>query len=281
MPSSLKEKFTKRELPDGLEGKLDHTSFLVNFWEALTSFMSLFMLAVFSIVCEFIAKKTNKPRLMSVIKRFRNITEWNFLLFALFNSYDDITFFTIIELKTLKLDSAAAVFSFLTCMTVFTTAMYILYKLLRITQESLRIYRQTNVDASEIVKQEDDFYKKNSKYQSLFYGYQSSSFLKQGFLLIFIGRIMFCYIIMGGLYYSPVAQSVLLTICSVAMLAYLIKEKATYDRFHLVIIVLFEVLGFIVNLCMLILACIVAKGNVNTGAEESLAKGIAILSLRL
>jgi len=278
MPKSLKNQFESQPLPEALQGKVFHTSFLVNLWESLTSFLSLIVLGVFFVACEFIAKKAKRPVLTTIMRKLRNLTEWNFLLSIFLNCYDDITLYTIIELTTLKLNTFPALVSFLVCLVTCSIGVYVLYKVIRITVDSLKINKQV-ADEKERAKTEDEFCKKYSNYQVVYVGYQNSSFLKQAFLLFFVGKIIVSYVIIGCLYNHPVVQTSLLTVLSLLMIFYLLKEKPTYDKFHLLVLVLFEIFGLIANICMVSLAVLVSKGSTNIPIQENLSKTILICSL--
>jgi len=280
MPKSLKNQYGSGSVPEAFRGKVAHSSFLVNFWESMTSFISLLVLGIFFIVCDFIAKKTNRPTFIAVMGKLRTLTEWNFLLFVFFNCYDDITLYTIIELKTLQLNTFPAVVSFLICLSVCFIGVYMIYKVIKITKDSLKLKRQVfDMNAAKGVDYEDDFCKKYSKYQVVHVGYQNNSFAKQGFLFFYLCKVILSYIIIGCLYNFATIQTGLLTAISFVMLCYLFKERPTYDKFHLIIIISFEVFGFITNLCMLILAILTSEGSSHIAQQEILIKVILIVGL--
>ena len=272
MPLNFKELFQSRSVHFQ---SISNSYFIVNMWESLTSFFSLILLGLFSIVCGYIAKKTQKQTLMLMTQKLKTLFRWNFVLFVLFNSYDDITFYTIIEFQTLKLDSFPAVLSFLTCLLVVGMAGFMLYKVFKITKESLQSHKKV----TDVSSTDKSFNLKYSSYQVLHSGYHNDSFLKQGFLFISTCKTILCYLIIGCLYKFPIVQTSLLTVFSLLVIAYLLKENPTCDRFHLLIMLIFEVLGLMANICLLALAILASQNTTHIVIEERLIKTILVCNL--
>jgi len=60
--------------------------------------------------------------------------------------------------------------------------------------------------------------------------------------------------LIGTLYNYPLVQVTLLALLSFIMIGYLLKERPMYDRFHVLVVALFEFVGLIVNLGLVFLA---------------------------
>jgi len=248
MPQALKAQIPTRPLPTKVfKGKLHHTSFLVNMWETMSTIIILFLLGVALTFIEKLLSKTQFKGLIAVAQRLKTIFKWNFMLLVLFNTYDDITFFTIIEFATLRLDSLMDLLSLLACIGVNILAGSFIYKVFTITKESLKARIPTT-------KQTRPFYQENESYQVLYAGFQDTSFLKQAFLLFYIGKIIISSALIATLSSYPLIQTVLLTVCSFAFLGYLLKERPMCDRFHVLVVGILEFFGLVINICLVILA---------------------------
>jgi len=258
MPFGLKEKIESREIPVVFKGKVFHSSYLVNQWEAIST---LIVVALVGAFIALIDKFVNKVQILgAVIGRLKTIFYWNFMLLVLFNCYDDIIFFTLLELQTLQLDSGFAVLSLLVCVGMNIFAGFILYKVYEITKEAIRSRRETN-----------------KKYQVLYAGFQDNSFLSQGYLLFYIGRVIIGAFLIGTLYNYPLIQTILLTLLSFAMLGYLLKERPMYDRFHVLVIAVFEFVGLIVNLGLLFSAVFSFKNDDDRESNISLQIRLSLM----
>ena len=205
------------------------------------------------------------------------MTRWNFLLIIVFNTYDDMTLFAIFELQTLHLNSFIAVISFVVCMLITLTSIYFLVKLYRIS----RILTQCTSDVVPIVhessmKKVQEFDERWSSYQVFYSGYKSSSFLKQSCLLLQTLRIIFYYLIVALLYDYPLAQSVLLTVVSLIMLSYFIKQKPFKDNFNLFVTLIFELLILVVNFCLFSLALLDMSNKLTHSTQILLSEIIVI-----
>ena len=96
--------------------------------------MSIYLILIAFGFCvsfvELVAKKywLKKTVLIAIIRRIRIIARWNLFLFTLYNTYDDITLFSILELQTIHFASPAAALSFLSCLLVSFGALLMLIK---------------------------------------------------------------------------------------------------------------------------------------------------------
>ena len=145
LPSQVEECFTKKPLPDIFSDSGYHSSFVVNHWESMSSYLILFVLGWLTTLIEDIVEKHWRKRFIAIaiVKRLRVIARWNFVLFVLFNTYDDLTFFPILEFSTLKLDSPSEIISFSVCIIMTLIAFFILAKTAWISLDVSRINSKT------------------------------------------------------------------------------------------------------------------------------------------
>ena len=278
MPNNLQKCFPKHPLPQLFEASSFHSSFFVNYWESLTTYIILVVFGCTSSFLEKIVEKywSNKRILLAFMIRLRIISRWNFFLFTLFNTYDDITFFPILEFMTLKFDSAASIVSFITCLFVLLVAILILFKTLFIYRDTAK--NKTRIGDINSQNNVKTLYEKWGNYQVLYAGYKDTSFLRQGYILFSTTRIILCYLLVGLLYKHPLVQTVQITIMSVIMIAYILKLRPIKDPLNFIIILTYEILALMVNICVLTLAISDALNTLSTHMQSKLSYTILALN---
>jgi len=274
MPESLADKFPERNLPGLLgQGGLS-SSYLVNHWNTITSYLFLSLVGIFFWITEKLIRKTEKRLWILIFRRLRILTKWNFLLFAFFNTYDDLTYFAILEFKTLHFESAAEIMSFIVCILTTLFSIYMMVKLFVVCKGAVNIKRQViNING---ITPERHFYNNHESYQILYAGLRNDSFLSQGYIFFFTLRIIICYLIVGFLYEHPVIQSVQLTFLSLLMFIYLIKYKPIKDPFNVVVSFTYETLILFGNICLVILGVESATGKLTAEMQYRLSRCLLI-----
>ena len=275
MPSDLSTRVQKYPLPSVFEGLGYHSSYLINFWQAISTYSILIALGTAFYVLEKLMSKFHKGKLALVLQRLSILTHWNFLLIVAFNTYDDMTLFAILELQTLCLNSLIALASFIVCMLITLTSIYFLVVVYRISRVLTRV--KNEVTPIDHEKEESlEFEKCWNAYQVFYSGYKNDSFLKQSCLLLQTLRIIFYYLIVTLLYDYPLAQTIQLTVVSLIMLSYFIKKRPFKDNFNLFVTLVFEILILIVNLCLLSLV-VLDKSNKLTISNQNLLSEVIVI----
>ena len=278
MPSELEAQFTKKSLPAIFNSSGYHSSFIVNHWESMSTYLILFVLGWLATKMETIVEKHWRKKfiVIAIVKRIRVIARWNFVLFVLFNTYDDLTFFPILEISTLKLDSPAAIVSFSVCIIMTVIAFFILAKTAWICRDVSRINNNT-IDKTPH-ENKKLIYKKWGNYQVLFAGFKDVSLITQSYLFISTVRIVICYLFVGLLYQHPLVQTVQLTIMSVMMVIYILWKRPINDLVSLIIIISYEIMALIVNICVLILAVSDSLHTLNKQMQTHLSHVILVVN---
>ena len=283
MPSSLKAHLHKYPLPAVFENKGIQSSYLANQWESLSAFFIFFLIGAFFGVLEIVLNKFTRFRILRlIVSKFRMITKWNLLSFLFFNTYDDITFYAIIEFRTLHLNSFWSFISFFTCIIVTCVAIYLLANVFIVSKARMATLKKI---ASAPLKEEEDikFYKKWESHQVLYSGFEEESLLKKSCLLVLTCQPIVFYLVIGTLFEYPLVQTILLTLITLAVIIYLMREKPMKDRFNHFVAMTFELLCLIVNVCLLILAILQHKnitgGSTTSGACEAIIFSNMLVSL--
>ena len=278
MPAKLEACFTKHPLPHMFSESNFHSSFFVNHWGSMSTYFILFSFGcVVSFLERLIQKYWNKRRiLLAIFKRLKVISRWNFVLFALFNTYDDLTFFPILEFMTLELDSATSVISFCSCLIMMVIAIVMLVKVFIISKDIIKTKRQIADVSTQDTKRL--LYEKWENYQVLYAGYKDTTFFSQSFLLFSTLRIIACYLLVGLLYRYPLVQAVQITLMSIVMMIYILKLRPIKDLLNFFIILIYEILALMVNICVLILAISSSLNTLSTRMQYNLSYTILALN---
>ena len=276
MPQSIQNKFEKRSLPAVLEETGYHSSFIVNHWETMTTYIFLTFLGIGTLVLEFLTRSLPRfKRFALVVRRLRVLLTWNFFLFTFFNTYDDITFFAILEFMTTRFDSIASVMSFIVCLFVISLGIHLLLKIVVVSREVLQLKKRVaSLDKS--TNSMDIFHEKWEKYQVFYAGFKDRSFFDQAYLFWFTLRIILCFILVGVLYNHPLIQTMQITLLSLAMLVYLVIRRPIRDPVNYFVLIVYEIFIFIVNLCAFILTAANETGKLTPSLQTQLSRTILI-----
>ena len=278
MPQSVKDQFKSYPIPEVFASQGYHSSYLVNLWTSLSAYFILFMMGVLMVFIEkFIIKKFDNKYAHAFVRKTRSITQWNFFFLIVFNTYDDMLFFATLEFRTLHFDNVWSVVSFLICIGISIFAAYELYLVWKVSRESLKS-KSTIMDVNG-ENQQKFFKKKWEKHQVLYAGYKDDSLLKQCCLFIQIWRILICYIFVCFLFEYPVVQTVFLTLTSVLMITYIVTQRPFKDNFSLFACMVYEILIFVVNICLLCLASLNATNSLDSGTQYRLGTAIVVCNL--
>lgn len=277
MPQSWQDEFTLREIPYAFQIGVGSASYLVNQWETLTTCVFFLGAGLVFLLIEKVIEKTKHKISILIVKRFRIIMTYSFVLFVFFNTYDDLTLFAIIEFMTVKFDSAASIISFLTCIVTSCIAIYILALTMFINTEALKLKSQI-CDANSIDPQ-IPFYKRWERYQVLYAGFKNHSFITKSFLFWLTCRVIVTYFFVAFLVNAPLVQTILLTLLSLTMLYSLLKFRPFNDPVNYTVTLLFETLVFVTNIFLVLLAIFDATGTLTTRIQYSLSQAILIVNV--
>jgi len=275
MPQSLKQEFTIYPLPEVFIDKNLHSSYLVNQWETLSTLSILFVMGLLFTMTEKITRNSKREALKLVVQRLKMITRWNFLLFMMFNCYDDLTLFTILELKSLHLNSFTSIWSFIVCCVITLLAIYVLLKVFRISRAIVKSKRQID-DARNTPNQ--SLKVKFESFEVIYAGLKSDSIFKQLYFFIFAGRFIVNYLIVGFLYDHPLFQTISLFAVSLLMVLYMGWLRPTKGYLSFIVISGFELMALIVNFCLVVLAVMDTRDVSDSELRDKLLQVIIVLN---
>ena len=274
MSPSLKDKIVDQPLPYNFARYNVESSFLINFWQVVSVLIIVTLFYICTRFFEHLSKKVKKG--VSLCKTIR-VTGQNFLLTQLYSIFGDLIFYSILEWRSFEpkaylswLSLSIAMLLYIIMITCFCFHLYLLYKYQTIKRKS------TSSDNLDELNKFADSHKGN---QVLFRDFRDNTFLQQGFLFFFTLRDIALSLVFTIFYDSPFAQAWMIFLLNIFMILYLILKRPFSDKFDLIQQIAFEVLIFVVNASVFIMAFLDQLGLEATNLREKLCKGLIILCM--
>ena len=256
IPSNLQSQFAQYPLPDNFAKYELPSSFLVNYFQTLTSLLMIVcVVIVLSILCYLIKKKYTN--MYDLLQRLMLIFKWNFLLMIFTTNLDGVALPTSLELRTLNLHSASNIISFLCCLSINVAAFGIFCLIIYIIRDIRRSKRLIHSEGRPPAKNPEDKW----KYYQLFYkGSKSDLIIRHIFILPYLIRLYLFYCVIAYLFEYPLTQAILILLLNLILLGYMLGAKPFTSQFVMVQHCSDEITMTVVNICVLILAILDAKG---------------------
>ena len=273
MPQSLQTSFTKRPLPDIFEQRGLHSSFIVNFWSKIMSWLLvitvLFFIVIFERLCLIIGWGSGRVYLESI----KLIIKWNLCLEFVGTSVGDVVFYSLIEWISLdphlstSFASILLLFTVLAALTVMTVAIFNLISSSNVVRRRLILYKDKSAYR--------DFAERWKEFEVLFSGFRGHSNLNQYFFLLYMFRIAFPMAITVFLRSSPLAQTIIQVIFSFIIMSYILIAVPLARKINFLQLFIMEGLAFLVNLGLLLL-CILNMVDAKHSREYNLLGDIVV-----
>jgi len=245
------EKFERYSVPHQYNEFKFHSSFIVNSWDALVSFVVIGIIIGFVLVSEAIFKdKKYVSWLIQKIKPAIKLPTF-LVLFLLSSYYIDINIHTSLELRTLHLFSFLAVLSFLTALAMNGLLIFMIVKVFLAFKEARKILTQV-ADAINPSLHSRDL-QKISDYYIFFAICSKEAYYQHAFIFVSIIRVYVFSFVLGYMFEHAFVQSVLALILSGMMLLYLIFVQPLKRLSHLIQFIVMEATLLVPNLCVVIM----------------------------
>ena len=247
VPKSLEDKLTQYPLPANFAKYQLSSSFLVNYWQTLTSLLILFCFLILVVLLARYLRKNE--RYYHLLQQIILIFKWNFILLVFCTNIDRIVLPTSLELRTLHLNSIPNNLSFVFCIIVNFIAIGTFSLIVYIFRDMRRSRR---LICSEKSMQHTE--QKWRNYQILFKGFKSDKIIQHGFMFSTLLRFYLFYIVISYFFEQPLTQSILITMLSLMLLVFMLKERPFTSKIVFAQNVLNEITMMIINLSLVTLA---------------------------
>ena len=256
MPADLQNHFTQYALPANFAKYELASSFLVSYWQTLTSMLMLLaVILVLSIITRFVRKYKNWHDLML---RLNLIFRWNFLLMIFATNLDGVALPTSLELRTLHLGATPNNLSFVACLiaNIATMAIFVLvvYIIRDLRKHMTSVYSEKTLATQE---------KKWTNFQLFYKGSRTDSIFRHIFMLPYLLRLYLFYSVVSYFFEHTLSQTIMILSLNVLLLAYMLLIKPFTSTLVHVQHCSDEITMTVVNICVLLLAVCDYNGMTN------------------
>lgn len=266
VPSKVEKSLTRRLLLLDIYEYYDVTSsFLYHLWDPILSFLILIVATVLIISLEYITRKCDKIHL--VFKILLYIAKWNLPLIVICGNFNNILFYSILEFKSVDLETAMKNVSFAACViTLIVVALTLLMTLL-IARNVMQ--SRTN---PKLKKNWNDF-------AILYQPFKDNSYLTLSFFPIYFLRLLVFNIILTTEFSSAVPQTIIIAGLSLLMVIYLIWKRPLKSKILLTQILFNEIILLILNIAVVILAVFDHQEREAVDERDALGELIIIMNM--
>jgi len=248
-------------------------NFILNYWQSLMMIIVASTVFVVVLLIEWILKKFSKPTCCDSILRFLRLSMLNFLLINLYQSLDDILFFSIIDFRSTFLNSFLSNLSLILSIKFTLLGVLLFYFYFRFIWKYQSLKGQgKNQNSLEAWLKQKEYLK------PLFQDFKDNDWSLQIFFSLFIVRNMFAAFIFTTLFEYPLVQTLFLFVSTFILIAGLVIKKPLKELYQLLFQIFCEVLILAVNLIDLILAVLGNSKSEDAIHRERLSKGIIVIN---
>jgi len=187
-------------------------------------------------------------KIHNACKSLMGILKWNLFLLMFCGMIGDLIFFSSFEFRRAKFDNAFSVVSFLTCILMNGLSIFVFYKLVQV---NFSLQKARN--KAGLMKNAE------SRWESckvFFHSYKNKKFSQQAFMIFFLLRVLSFYLIIAYFSAYPFFQIIMISVISSLIVIYLIIVRPFKSRLNNINQVVFELIIFAFNGCVLVLAAL-------------------------
>ena len=199
------------------------SSFLVNFWDGLVSLLILMGCLFFLHLCDLAAKKWQNRYWLRHVTKWLRVSGQNYLISVYFDYYGDFVLYALLEFYEPSFKSPSTVLSFIVAIIFLLLGSTFLLFHVKLLQNIQRL--RSSTPSEQLEAQMKIFEKKHEGIKILFTDFKSTSFVHQAFILFFTLRAIVYSFTLRIISHYPLAQTIVLLICSFAILYYIIFKQ--------------------------------------------------------
>ncbi len=281
IPDKLERKFVNASLPEIFEKHQVNSCFLINFWEPLVMLLILVLFFVVVLGVDWMIsqwmKKDKKSLQYRIITRVK-VMVLNFLIVQLYGMYGDIVFYGMIEWRSTQVTAG------INFLSSFAAIILLVAMILGFFLHVILLKRYQNVKRNFGAKAEtkqhfDKFIADHEGIQVIFGDFKDQSLIHQSFILILTIRDILFSIILTTLFEHPLTECVLILLMNIVMLLYLVIKKPFREVFAQVQQIVLELITFIVNVSVLILAILDKRQLEAFDQRKTIGKLLIIINM--
>lgn len=277
-PPGLESQMSRYTLPERFQKYELHSSFLINFW---SSFLTIMIAVVLLTIAASINAVTTGNKFYHRLSiKFQEATLCNYLIALFIPTYCTIALYTSMELRTLHItEGALEILSFCLCL-IFNVLVIAFSALLIVIINKLSSVRK-KVQPTEWDQGLQDIKKKSQSFEIIFSSFQDTSIFDHCFFAVFAFRLYFFYAVIAYLFDYPLAQIIIIfSVCTCSLL-YILIARPCRRTSDLLCYIIEELLFAALNLAVLILGFLDARGILASNVRSVLGDIIIVLSVAM
>ena len=255
MPSELQENFSENPLPPAFLNRYLSSSFLVNFWEDITTLLVIFVLIIVLVIINKIFDLFMLEKLRHLTKMLLIIAKWNLLIIVCCTMIGDAIIYSALELQTFYKSSQADLtfVSFSSSVIAIGITLlfvgFIAYLIKKVYNLNIVVYngKWNALDEYKgVMKQWEGC-------RVLFGGFNDHISHNQFFFLIYLFRLNLPLIFSLLLQDFPISNTTLQLSFNLGIILYVLILQPLKKKINHIQILLFESMVFIMNILILIM----------------------------
>jgi len=263
MSPKIRAQFTKYEIPEMFERAGLHSSFVVNYWTEITSFVILLMILIGSLFFEKLFAFLSYTMLHAFFERIRAVMKWNVFLILIATGVGEIVLFTRLEFMTFHFFTFSSNLSLLVCLFMLAMLVAFVINILHLVSGFQDVKSQALVS-----RPHDDyanFLVKWQGYQLVFRGFKENYTHQKYFYILYCLRVATPMLIACFIYQIPFLQTTLYLSISIITVMYLFMKKPLKNKTNWIQLLVIENITLIINSSLFVLTAL-DIGKASTGA---------------
>jgi len=275
IPKKIEEKFDNYPLPDVFEKYGLDSNFIKNMWDLMNSALLVIFGLILLLLLKPILKKYAK--LSHILTKIIQLLRWNTPIAMISGGAGEIIFFASLQIRNTPLDSAISIVSFFISLFMISWIIVILIICLKI----LRGFHQQRQKVTPTPSSESpDWLEKWKGYEILYEEIEEKSLFSLAYMVIYVTRAVFFFAIIANLYEYPLAQSILINVTNLFIFLYLLLYKPLKDIWNTIQLLINEILGDILTICVLVLA-IMDKAEIDAQSSRVTIGNVIIVIMMI
>jgi len=136
-PASLEEAVTNHTIPDNFAKYGLHSSFIVGYWEDFITLLSIFAFVMLTVgISTLLHRKRAKKEAIRLSYQLQYVFRWNLFLLVFCGSYDEITLFSFLDLRSVDKHTGIDIFSSLCAIAMLIIGFALLGQILYLVSKS-------------------------------------------------------------------------------------------------------------------------------------------------
>ena len=273
LPSMIKSKFTETSTPTIFEIFGLSSVFIINFWDDLIALSITFIIFLICYLIAFCAHRANSQSIASFVFRRLRVIVQNYAIGLFYIICMNIVMFASIQFQSVYFKSTPNILSFV------AAVLFLVFIIIALSFHFVFIYKyrkyRVNTPTEDQAERLTLFRRSHKGVGVIFESFKTNSILRQGFLFVFVIRIIAFSLILTLCYTFPLLRIILVLAMDLLMFVYTIAARPFTTFINLLQQIIFEFALIGVHTCLLALAILDQTGK-NTDYSLNKLSGLVM-----